>query len=669
MTEDQFPYSAFEPPISDGDSPPPKESTIQEAVIILHNDELDSQTENQSKDLQSQNQSPRSNFTLGSLNIRQLDQELNQDGQQDTVAQNTDWFTLARKLRNHNRELVKTVVQLEQALANTQETVQNQIMQSKNNDLLIHQQAEELNNTQKQVSRLFYELEASHQTAQRQQNLLDKLTEQLQISQQQSTQLETECALLQESYNEQSHQLITAQKEIQELRERLFGQPRQVLEQNLNQNLNQNLEQSLEQNLEQNLEQSLEQSLEQNVQSNPPVKQVLGEEKVLNFPIQSSLNSEILASLNYPELDRNLTQELEHNLTQELEQNLIEKLDRNLEENLEENLQLKEEIIREKPLVYGGENEQKNPPQVPTISPHHHRPIQPWSSQTKDLPLPLNLTLNLPKSFGWSEDQELDQETINKSEIREITTEIQAEKKIELELSPPENNILQTPAQISSKKEKSEGIIITFPFQKNQNESSQKFPSFNIKPSSIPIQNREEILPKSEVKLTDKEREISIAINQEKMDQLSEQLSEQSFISETVKNEVNLEEKTTNIPQTDQINTPAVTSLKSKTIPSSKQSKSHILLPLELPKINVNASPFMKKITLSEVTNEDEIVSELPINLSETEVKSPRLTPLWEQEKVTKNSPSPLIHPRRSQKTKKASRSINLPNFSSYHSF
>lgn len=239
MTEDQFPQSADQS--LQGDHQPllnsqvisdengsddhlnnlsscnPSEATSE--AIADHFEEK----KNTDHEIPALNKFPR----LGSLNLSQIDQQLNQDQDQEVVAQNTDWFTLARKLRQHNRELVKTVVQLEQALANTQESLQSQMIQFKNSELVINQQTEELNNTQKQVSRLFYELEASHKTAQCQQNVLDNLTEQLEKSQEQTAQLERECALLQEAYNEQSHQLILAEKQVKELRDNLHQIKRQ----------------------------------------------------------------------------------------------------------------------------------------------------------------------------------------------------------------------------------------------------------------------------------------------------------------------------------------------------------------------------------------------------------------------------------------------------------
>jgi hypothetical protein len=148
----------------------------------------------------------------------------------DSFSRNTDWFNLARKLRQHNRELVKTVVQLEQALAESQEALQNQLMRSRSTETLLAQQSEELNNAQEQITRLFRELEASHQTGQRQQVLIENLSEQFQESQEHIAQLEQEYYLTQEALSQKSQKLEEAEKQTYNLRERLYQQEQQTLQ-------------------------------------------------------------------------------------------------------------------------------------------------------------------------------------------------------------------------------------------------------------------------------------------------------------------------------------------------------------------------------------------------------------------------------------------------------
>jgi len=141
-----------------------------------------------------------------------------------------DWFALAQKMRQRNRRLLDQITELRQALQEKQEALQSEQMRSRDRETFLTQQSEELNTAQEQLSRLFHTLESSHQAAQRQQILVETLSEQLQNSQERIAQLERECALTQQRYNEQSHQLLQAANTCQELRTRLQRQQRQTLQ-------------------------------------------------------------------------------------------------------------------------------------------------------------------------------------------------------------------------------------------------------------------------------------------------------------------------------------------------------------------------------------------------------------------------------------------------------
>jgi hypothetical protein len=164
-----------------------------------------------------------------SINIEAFQSE-NSDFLDDFPAQSADGFVLARQLREKNRELIKTVVQLEQILTDSQEQLQFQVQRSRSTDTLIAQQTESLNKTQEQVNYLLYELEVAQQTSQRQQLVIETLSEQLEVAQEKAAQLERVCALLKENYNDQSHQLLSAEKQTCELRSRLHRQQRYALQ-------------------------------------------------------------------------------------------------------------------------------------------------------------------------------------------------------------------------------------------------------------------------------------------------------------------------------------------------------------------------------------------------------------------------------------------------------
>lgn len=148
----------------------------------------------------------------------------------ESFAQETNWFVLARKQRQRNRELIQQVAALELALTESQEEVQAQVRQCQNAEILMNEQAEEMEAAQSQITRLFQELESSHQAAQRQQILIETLSEQLEASQERIAQLERECACVQQQYNEQTQKTLQAEATCEDLRARLRRQERQTMQ-------------------------------------------------------------------------------------------------------------------------------------------------------------------------------------------------------------------------------------------------------------------------------------------------------------------------------------------------------------------------------------------------------------------------------------------------------
>lgn len=145
-------------------------------------------------------------------------------------AEVANFMALTHELRQRNRELLNRSNQLEQVLSECKEALHSQLAKSQAQEALLTQTTQELNHSQEQASRLFRELEASHQAAQRQQILIETLTEQLEGSQERIAQLERECTSIQQRYSEQSHQLIQSENTARELRSRLQRQQRQTLQ-------------------------------------------------------------------------------------------------------------------------------------------------------------------------------------------------------------------------------------------------------------------------------------------------------------------------------------------------------------------------------------------------------------------------------------------------------
>jgi DNA repair exonuclease SbcCD ATPase subunit len=142
-----------------------------------------------------------------------------------------DWQRVAHKLREYNRKLLKKVFRLEQELAEIDNKFNKYVEKSQTNDLLLARQAEELASYQEQVALLVQQLAGSQQQIETQELLIKEISQRHEFSQQQTAQLERECTLLQEKYNQQSFELVTKQQETQELQNQLAQQHHSVLQQ------------------------------------------------------------------------------------------------------------------------------------------------------------------------------------------------------------------------------------------------------------------------------------------------------------------------------------------------------------------------------------------------------------------------------------------------------
>lgn len=157
-------------------------------------------------------------------------QEPNESDLERSPSSEIDWHKLAHKLREHNRKLLKKVFKLEQELAEVTNLVEKQNVRSQNTDILIAQQAKELNQSQEQIANLVAQIETAQQEQQNQQLLNENLSKQLQASQQQIAQLERECSQLQENYNKKTHELLAKEQLAQELEARLHRQQSYTLQ-------------------------------------------------------------------------------------------------------------------------------------------------------------------------------------------------------------------------------------------------------------------------------------------------------------------------------------------------------------------------------------------------------------------------------------------------------
>ncbi len=133
----------------------------------------------------------------------------------------TDWLTVVSNLRQVNRQLVEEIARLEQALASAKQTLHTHQEASQSHEITILQQQDELAINQDRVSALFQQLETSHQIGQRQQTLIETLSEQLEIVRSIVPQIESEHDQLRQQYQQQSQKLIKTERVAVELHRRL----------------------------------------------------------------------------------------------------------------------------------------------------------------------------------------------------------------------------------------------------------------------------------------------------------------------------------------------------------------------------------------------------------------------------------------------------------------
>ena len=134
------------------------------------------------------------------------------------TVQKVNWPKVAHKLRDHNRKLCKQVVRLEQDLADVTNDFNKYVEKSKSNDLLLAHQAEEIKSYQESIAMFSQQLASERQETNNKKVAIEQLSQQYESSQKQTAQLERECSLLQEKYNDRAYELTIKEKENQELK-------------------------------------------------------------------------------------------------------------------------------------------------------------------------------------------------------------------------------------------------------------------------------------------------------------------------------------------------------------------------------------------------------------------------------------------------------------------
>ncbi|MBO1348235.1 MAG: hypothetical protein EBE86_012975 [Hormoscilla sp. GUM202] len=129
-----------------------------------------------------------------------------------------------------NTDLIDRVMELESELAVAQRQLQLYREHCQAQEAKLSEQSAELHSLKKQHSQVQQEKELGQQTSDRQQILIETLRGQLETNQQQVAQLERDCALTQQRYEEQTTKLFQAETICRDLRSRLYRQQRYTLQ-------------------------------------------------------------------------------------------------------------------------------------------------------------------------------------------------------------------------------------------------------------------------------------------------------------------------------------------------------------------------------------------------------------------------------------------------------
>ncbi len=139
--------------------------------------------------------------------------------------ESTDWLTVVKNLRLTNRKLLDQIEASEVNLVAAKQEVINHQERSRAQGIKIVQQDDDLRAARDRVTALFEQLENSHQIGQRQQVLVETLSQKLEIAQTIVGELDNENAQLRQNHTEQSQKLYKTEAVAQELYRRLKNQP------------------------------------------------------------------------------------------------------------------------------------------------------------------------------------------------------------------------------------------------------------------------------------------------------------------------------------------------------------------------------------------------------------------------------------------------------------
>ena len=252
---------------------------LNESQLLSESESFSSPEEQQTSD------SPEHSINVDKSTSKTVEKTHNKPNPE--FLKNTDWYAVACKIRQNNRQLVQKILDLEHSLQGYAEKLEIQQRRCRSADNLIEQQTQELNNSQREIEQLYHQLEKLNHQSQNQQILTENLSQQLRTSQEQIARLERECSGLQDSYNQEKQKSLELEKYNRELEVRLQRQQHYTLQ------FKAALDQCLQAPSEENVQEILDKQVSIKVKEIQPWSNYQAENEQIK--INSALHKKLLA--------------------------------------------------------------------------------------------------------------------------------------------------------------------------------------------------------------------------------------------------------------------------------------------------------------------------------------------------------------------------------------
>lgn len=147
------------------------------------------------------------------------------DSNKSTLA-NKDWYAIACKIRTQNQELKQESGELKTLIEEQKQQIKVQVIKNQDFQKKGKEYESKIQQLETEINDSHIRIEEQNEQYQKQKIVIDNLTKELKKTQQLAANLERDCSLLQDNYNEGQYHLKQKEKENKELQVRLQRQQR-----------------------------------------------------------------------------------------------------------------------------------------------------------------------------------------------------------------------------------------------------------------------------------------------------------------------------------------------------------------------------------------------------------------------------------------------------------